>query len=364
MCPFLRSFVKIFLARQSGRVMVRQKSFLWVWTLIVGCLSTSCGGPRDKWLIPASSGRPYELLMVAEDSLWQAPAGQFLCRALQVPVPGLPQAEPSFRLMHASPEHFDAVLRLVRNILVVQVDKDKYPQTTFGVEKNVYASSQVIFRLGAPDETAVAEWAKEHSRYLTRFFTQAEMERAVQDLKENHSIEVLKQVQKQFGCEVWVPTALKASKTGSNFLWVSTNTATDDQNFVMYSYPYSTEAVFSKAGFVHKRDSVMKIHIPGARPGMYMTTDSLMTDVRHLRLRGTEVLEARGLWRVKGDFMGGPYVAHARVDTVRKCVVVAEVFVYAPNRSKRNLMRSLEASLYTWQGLNNDSKCNNINDKE
>ena len=25
-------------------------------------------------------------------------------------------------------------------------------------------------------------------------------------------------------------------------------------------------------------------------------------------------MEARGLWRMKGDFMGGPYVSHTRLD--------------------------------------------------
>jgi len=58
-------------------------------------------------------------------------------------------------------------------------------------------------------------------------------------------------------------------------------------------------------------------------------------------------LEARGLWRVKGDMMGGPYVSHARVDTMNHRVVVAEIFVYSPDKMKRNLVRQMEASLYS-----------------
>lgn len=48
----------------------------------------------------------------------------------------------------------------------------------------------------------------------------------------------------------------------------------------------------------------MKVNIPGAREGMYMSMDSLMTDVRPISVQGDYALEARGLWRIKGDFMG------------------------------------------------------------
>jgi polyphosphate kinase len=64
-------------------------------------------------------------------------------------------------------------------------------------------------------------------------------------------------------------------------------------------------------------------------------------------VQGGFALEARGLWRMKGDFMGGPFVSHSRVDTVNNRVVTAEIFVYSPDKMKRNLVRTMEASLYT-----------------
>ena len=36
--------------------------------------------------------------------------------------------------------------------------------------------------------------------------------------------------------------------------------------------------------FVHKRDSVMKANIPGFKEGVYMSTDSLLTDVRPINV--------------------------------------------------------------------------------
>ena len=45
--------------------------------------------------------------------------------------------------------------------------------------------------------------------------------------------------------------------------------------------------------------------------------------------------------------MGGPFVSLVSVDSVAREVVVAEGFVFSPNSSKRDLLRSLEAGLRT-----------------
>lgn len=49
----------------------------------------------------------------------------------------------------------------------------------------------------------------------------------------------------------------------------------------------------------------------------------------------------------EGDFMGGPYVSHVRLDKVNQRIIVSEIFVYSPDKMKRNLVRQMEASLYT-----------------
>ena len=91
----------------------------------------------------------------------------------------------------------------------------------------------------------------------------------------------------------------------------------------------------------------MKANIPGAKEGMYMSTDSITVDVRPIDIHGDYTMEARGLWRMKGDFMGGPFVSHTRLDKANQRIITAEIFVYSPDKLKRNLVRMLEASLYT-----------------
>ena len=108
-----------------------------------------------------------------------------------------------------------------------------------------------------------------------------------------------------------------------------------------------------------ERDSVMKANIPGEREGMYMATDSMFVDVEDIVVKGEYAQEARGLWEMEGDMMGGPFVSHARVDRANGRVVVVEAFIYSPDKLKRNLMRQMEASLYTLR-LPNESLIDEI----
>lgn len=317
------------------------KQYLHLLALIcVAMCCTACGGGK-------SSGRAYEILVVIDQGVWERPAGRALYDVLDSDVPGLPQSERSFRMMYTAPSHFDSTLKMVRNIILVDIDAERFTQPKFSSAKDVYVNPQAILTIQAPDEASFQQFVTENKQTIIDFFTKAEMNRQIALLENAHSDAISMQVQAMFGCDVWVSSELTSSKKGEDFLWYGTNTATGDRNFVIYSFPYRDKNTFTKEYFVQKRDSVMKANIPGARPGMYMATDSLMSDVRAITVQGEYCLEARGLWRVKGDFMGGPYVSHMRLDKEHQRIIVAEIFIYSPDKLKRNLVRQMEASLYT-----------------
>ena len=46
-----------------------------------------------------------------------------------------------------------------------------------------------------------------------------------------------------------------------------------------------------------------------------------------MNTKGEYAQEARGLWEMEGDMMGGPFVSHARVDRANGRVVVVEAFI-------------------------------------
>ena len=301
----------------------------------------------DNISSPVASGRPYEVLVVIDDQLWEQPAGRALFNVLDTDVPGLPQPERSFRISQTDPKRFNQVLNIFRNIIIVDIDATQYTLTRMKFARNVYSHPQIVLTFHSPSEEDFAAYVKKNAQSIIDFLVKTEMNRLILDLEKKHSEVVEKLADEIFDCRFWAPAEIKSYKKGESFFWASSNTASGLVNICMYAYDYEGPQTFNKQYVLAKRDSVMKVNIPGTEPGMYMATDTLCTTVKHATVRGAYAMVTRGLWYMENDAMGGPFVSHSRVDTVNNRVVVAEGFVYAPEKMKRGLIRRLEGSLYT-----------------
>lgn len=308
----------------------------------------SCDEGGTSLLTPASSGRPYEMLVVMDDSVWNRPAGRALFDALDTDVPGLPQSERSFRIMQINDKQMNSTFALFRNIIVPKIDR-MYTQVKFKFSRDVKASPQMVMTIQAPNEQAFAEYVGKHKQTIVDFFTRAEMNRQVKLLEKEHSPLVEQIVKDSFQCIVHVPADLENYKRGRNFLWATTNRERDDLSFVIYTYPFTDKNTFTLDYFIHKRDSFMKANLPGPLDGSYMATNKEFIISQDIAVRGKYAQEVKGLWDMKGAVMGGPFVSHVRVDEKNQRVIVAEAFVYSPGRKKRDIMRRMEAALYTLQ---------------
>jgi hypothetical protein len=333
---------------------MRRNKFQFVSTLSVICLMAtmlaSCNGKgKGIGLLgdPTSSGRPYEVLVVADTGFWDRPAGTALYDLLNSSVPGLPQQEPQFDVSRIDPPHYRTTFKMFRNIITLDINGNFYTQTRLKYRYDEYAYPQAILEIHTPSEGELATFLKYHGQEIINFFVKVEMNREAKELEEKHSQLVTDMAKQMFGCKFFAPREIKSKKKGKNFFWASSNTGNASLNVCMYAYPYPGPAAFTKAYFVHQRDSFMRANIPGEEPNMFMKTDTFGLDVHNVVVKRSFAQEARGLWEMENDAMGGPFVSHARVDTVRNRVVVVEGFVYAPDKTKRNWMRRLEASLYT-----------------
>ena len=124
-----------------------------------------------------------------------------------------------------------------------------------------------------------------------------------------------------------------------------------------YKYPLSAfqaqqllESI-STESIVGKRDSIMAANLPGESPGSHMTTETeapIFCAETHTA-NGTASTMLRGLWKMEGGAMGGPFVCRAVADSAKGRTVVAEGFAYAPGKPKRSMMKQLEAALLTLQ---------------
>lgn len=315
---------------------------------------------KKKILMPNASGLPYEMLVVMDDEQWVRPLGRAIYNVLDTDVPGLPQSERSFRITRVDPSGMSSnMFRIMRNIIKVDIQKSVYTQPKFKFSRDVYSHPQMVMTLQAPDETSLAKYIEDNAQSIIDFFTKSEMNREINNLREQHNPLISNLAKEMFDVDVWVPFEVDNYKKGKDFLWASTNTGKKDMSLVIYSYPYTDTNTFTLEYFLNKRDSVMKVNIPGGPEGSYMTTQRDYVNVEDATVHGKYAQVARGLWRVQGDRMGGPFVSHSRVDEVNGRVIVAEAFVYAPETLKRDLIRRMEAALYTVQ-LPQESEVNSL----
>jgi hypothetical protein len=279
---------------------------------------------------------------------WDGLAGDIIKEELTSPVPYLPQAESSMRYTYARPDQFDGILKYVRNILIIHIDKNSYTKVSLIRESNKWAQGQAVLYLNAPDAESIDLFLNKNARFIVQHFNKEEMNRAQAFLKQTHSLVVMDHVKELFGIMLYAPSDIKSFKKAEDFLWFSNDAATGRMDILTYSFPFVDEGTFTLDYLVAKRDSVLKENIPGAFPGSYMSTEKRVVDYSATTMNGKYCGILRGLWRMEGgDMMGGPFVSYARVDAPNKRVIVTEGFVYEPRKDKRNYIRRLEAALQT-----------------
>lgn len=289
---------------------------------------------------------PYELLVVANKDWLKTAAGKSLVDVVETPIEGLPQDEPNFRVTYINPEAFKGTFKTYANILIADVGR-KYEEPTIRQAENVYARPQQVLYVSAPDDEAFERCVTERGQFILNVFNQNEFARERAFLAKHHSGIVLTQAKKQFGVNIDVPKDIDEVKVGKNFLWASAGKQEFRLNVCLYTLPLRNMGL---EDLVAARDSVMKVNIPGDREDQWMETDTRTVTsgfVNFAPSREQQVLTFRGLWDMRHDAMGGPFVCYVYPDYENDRILVAEGFVFLPEKKKRAVIRQLEAALQT-----------------
>lgn len=307
---------------------------------------TACGDGAVS-MLPGSSGRPYEVLIVADDST----AGGIIDSVLSCDAACLPQPEPEFDVSKTDNGHHNSMTRLARSIVNITVNPAIFTKTRIRYDKNVWAKPQMVVYINTPSTEALRHDMLTLGRKLTSLLIRSEMNAAISRMSKSRNKRADSMVMKQAGIRMCIPTTMKSSKKGHDFVWLSDNAAQGMTSICVYTYPGID---ISRERFETMRDSIMHVNIPGETDAMYMKTTGGSLVGRTERIRNHTTAIISGLWEMHNDAMGGPFVAHVMADTARNRVVAAEAFVYAPSMKKRNLIRQAEAALFTAELKGND----------
>jgi hypothetical protein len=157
-------------------------------------------------------------------------------------------------------------------------------------------------------------------------------------------------IEKSFGVELVIPKGFSLITKQGDFAWIREETPETTLGILLYSFDYSDSTGLTAKSIVGTRNRIAKQYVPGPKEGSYMSTmQELPVITKDIYVLGRPAIELRGLWNVKGDFMGGPFVSYTMLDTTSNRVLYLEGFVYAPKYNKRNYIRRLEAILLSLQ---------------
>ncbi len=306
-------------------------TFLFPFCLIF-LLLTSCGLTGMNRKKPASTGQPYEIVLEGDtDSI--------VTRILTEDVPALPQPEPLCKLIQVKKGKTKGSYLLVRTRIIVNItDKD------FAVKLNhdENAAPQNIIRINARSVQQLRE--RLNGEKLRQLVDEAELEHLAEMISNNPSKqnkEMQEELKKTFGLDIKIPVSMNASKKAKDFIWISNNASTGMQNLLVMRVK-SEERRMKNSNAFHVNDkaqidSILRTNMPGETDSMYMVIP---------------VLSERGLWEMKGDAMGGPYVMHRihrqTSQTAKPGYSLYIIgFVYAPEMKKKILIKQLEAAIST-----------------
>ena len=189
---------------------------------------------KKGFLMPNASGLPYEMLVVMPDDQWERPLGRAVFNVLDTDVPGLPQSERSFRITRVDPSGFNSnMFRIMRNVIKVDI-QNIYTQPKLKFARNVYSYPQMIMTLQAPDEESLAKYVEDNAQSIIDFFTRSEMNREIENLREQHNPDVSRLAKEILDVDVWVPWEVNNYNKGKDFLWASTKTGKKDMSIVLY----------------------------------------------------------------------------------------------------------------------------------
>ncbi len=297
---------------------------------------------KGKPVKPASVGKINQLLVVIPDADWKGATGDTIRKYFAREVDVLPQSEPLFSIYQIDPSIFDKNFFIQRNVLVF---KKGQPAGVFYAHDE-FAEPQLVVTVRG---NGPQDWQKllaKHAEQMIDSFKTMEKRLILSAYKKNDFINT-DSIKKYLHIDIKIPKTYKKIVAKNGFFWYRHDLRDGSKNILLYSVPL--ENLDSLAAKIPQiRDSIGKKYIPGPLPNTWMITEQGFSPVqKKLKIAGVEAVESRGLWEVKNDFMGGPYLNYIIPDKKHNRAVIIEGFIYLPADFKRNMLTELEAILQT-----------------
>lgn len=307
----------------------------------------SCKDGNSNLMQRKVSGKISEVVIVMPSAQWEDTIGKVIRAEMTKEHPSLPQKEPMFDLLPCPPAAFTEIFNINRSIIEVNVNST-IDSTSVLFKNNVWAHPQSVVEINAKSVDEFLQLYEAKKDMITRFILQGERNRLMGNYASYMKHEVVQEIKEKFGINLVLPIGFIKASNEKDFYWARFDTPEITQGVMIYTFPYTSDSTFTSDYLVAQRDSLLKAHVEGPAAGSYMISEhQVPTHVELMQFKGKYAAEVRGLWRLEGDWMGGPYILLAVLSPNHERIIVIDGWVYAPQKDKRNYVRQLEAMLYS-----------------
>ena len=294
-----------------------------------------------------STGKAGEMILAIDSNYWSAAAKKAIYAVLQQPQPAINQVEPMFDVIQCSNDDFKASFMRHRNIVQFDYNPD-YSSNTFEIVKNPIANPQVLVIIKGNHQDSCLSLFLAHQDEIVKAMYDNDIAR-LQNAHRNLNNAVLeKKIREKFGIKMTVPDGYFVGREEDDFLWLCFRTPKNDRFVMIYKSP---RYELTKENVVAERDRITKAYIQGAVAGAYpiVADQDGFPLAKEMQIRYHNGLELRGLWASVRDKMGGPFYSFTQVSPDSTSCITVDGFVYAPQETKRDYLREVEAIVKSLQ---------------
>ena len=342
-----------------------------LWSCAADGPGTEATAPISSVSLPGSYGRPNQVFVIADSTLWKGMAGDSFYYYFSAPYLLLPQPEPIFDIQHMTPEDLAKApaKKEFKSFIFLADMNDKSSITSQQVLHDVGAVKVEEARIGKGYTTIVAQnkWAlNQQLFYFIGFGPEKLAEnisknfppvaRRINDRDEkmieanayqsgtNNALEA--DMASSFAVDIKLPGDFKKIIYNGNnrTVWLRGDDRDIVANVLIHRRPYKSEDQLTYEGIKSIRNEVGRI-VESPVIGSYMRINDidLPMFVEKKTVNGLYTVQARGIWEMVKDFKGGAFISNLMLDQDRGELIFVDGFLYAPSiNKKRNYMQEIE----------------------
>jgi hypothetical protein len=160
---------------------------------------------------------------------------------------------------------------------------------------------------------------------------------------------LMEEVQNDMGVNIRIPNDYFMAINDGEVIWMRKETEEISSNLLLKKIPYEAQSQLSKEYLITLRDSIGKKYIASTLEDTYMRVndEDLPVISNPDKVNGYYAFEARGVWEIVNDYMGGAFVSYLILNPNTNELLFIDGFLHAPGKEKRDFMEHLNYIINT-----------------